>query len=248
MPRILICQHVPYEILGTFHPLLKQHQFRIRYANFSRNPDLKLKMDDYDGLVLLGGPMNVDEVLRYPFLSHEIQLIEEALKKEIPILGICLGAQLIAKCLGAKVSANHQGEIGWKQISLTPEGEDCFLLESFSLQEMLFEWHHDSFTLPRGAKYLASSEDCNHQAFQYGNQTFAFQFHLEVDEAMVGRWLNDPKHVQFLNHSKNHPTREKILEENQLYMGKLQSLSEQTFLRFISLFGPFKKMPMLGSR
>ena len=248
MPKILVCQHVAHELLGTLHPLLKEEGFRIRYVNFSRNPEEKPQIEDYDGLILLGGPMNVNQEKEYPFLNHELHLIETALKKELPTLGICLGSQLIAKTLGAEVRANIQSEIGWKTIKVTEAGKKDALLSSFQKEEKLFEWHHDSFQLPSGAKGLAESESCREQAFRYGKKTYGFQFHLEVDEAMIEKWLKDPAHQIYLNQTDKHPSVETIRQQTQLYIESLKSLSYKTFSEFIKLFDFSKKKQRLSSR
>src|SRR5258706_612346 len=112
MKKLLVCQHVPHEILGTLNPLLKRAGFRIRYVNFARHPDAQPRLDGYDGLVILGGPMSVNDSHRLPHLSTEMKLIEAALQRNLPVLGICLGSQLIAKTLGANVYPNREKEIG----------------------------------------------------------------------------------------------------------------------------------------
>ena len=116
MKKVLVFQHVPYEILGTLDPLLRAAGYRIRYVNFGREPDAEPDIEKYQGLVVLGGPMNVDMVEKYPHLKTEVRLIKRAMELGIPILGICLGAQLIAKTLGAKVSKNPEKGIGWYDI------------------------------------------------------------------------------------------------------------------------------------
>ncbi len=103
MKKLLVLQHVAHELLGTLNPLLKRAGFRIRYVNFARHPDAQPGLDGYDGLIVLGGPMSVNDSNRLPHLVTELKLIEEAMRREVPILGICLGAQLIAKTLGAAV-------------------------------------------------------------------------------------------------------------------------------------------------
>src|SRR6056297_3056447 len=103
MARIIVLQHVAFEILGTMNPLFKQQGISIRYINFSREPDARPRLDGYDGLVILGGPMSVNESHLYPHLKFEMELIKQAMKQQMPILGICLGAQLIAKANGAAI-------------------------------------------------------------------------------------------------------------------------------------------------
>ena len=106
MPKILVFQHVAHEILGTLDPLLRDAGFRIKYANFERHPDAEPSLEGYDGLIVLGGPMNVDEVGDYPFLETEVGLIREAMYREFPVLGICLGSQLLATALCDVVKKN----------------------------------------------------------------------------------------------------------------------------------------------
>ena len=128
MRKLLVCQHVPHEILGTLNPLLKRAGFRIRYVNFGRHPDAQPDLDGYAGLIVLGGPMSAYDDQRLPHLAVEMKLIEAALQRNLPVLGICLGAQLIARTLGARVYANHIKEIGWYDVSPTDAAESDPLL------------------------------------------------------------------------------------------------------------------------
>src|SRR3989338_4237248 len=176
MAKILVCQHVPYEILGTLDPLFRGAGFRIRYINFGRFPHERPSLENYDGLVILGGPMNVDQVREHPHLKTEVGLVGQAFKKDIPILGICLGAQILAKALGAEVKKNREKEIGWYDVSLTDVGHKDSVLKHFQKTEKIFQWHGDVFDLPKGAKHLASSSTCKNQAFSYGEKVYGFQF------------------------------------------------------------------------
>lgn len=247
MQKILVCQHVGYEILGTLNPLLKKGGFRIRYANFGRFPHLQTSLEGYNGLIILGGPMNVDEASRYPHLKHELALIEAGMKMDIPILGICLGAQLIAKSLGAWVGRNAEKEIGWFLVKPTEEGEKDPLLKHFHSPEPLFHWHGDTFDLPRGSTHLALSEKCLQQAFRFGDKVYGFQFHLEVDEPMVERWLHVPYHQKELEALKGRLDPQKILAETHQRIRRLKELSHQCFGEFIKLFGQKKKGMRLSS-
>ena len=189
MKKLLVLQHVPHELLGTLNPLLKRSGFRIRYVNFARHPDAQPSLDGYNGLVVLGGPMSVNDADRLPHLTTEMRLIEEALRRNIPVLGICLGAQLIAKTLGADVYPNKEKEIGWYDVSPTDEAESDPLLLGFQKTETIFQWHGETFDIPKSTRHLAFSSLCANQAFRYGNNVYGFQFHLEVDEPMIHRWL-----------------------------------------------------------
>lgn len=248
MSKILVFQHVAYEILGTLNPLLKESGFRIRYINFDRTPEAQPTLDGYQGLVILGGPMNVDQANRYPHLNYEIRLIEEAIQKDMPILGICLGAQLIARALGADVCRNPVREIGWYDIAVTKEGKKDPLLSHFKKKEKIFLWHGDTFEIPKGAVHLAASSDCPNQGFRYGDKVYAFQFHPEVDKPMIERWLKVPDRLKELEELKGKTDVAKIRNETKIHINSLKHLSERTFREFIKLFEKKKKYRRLPSR
>lgn len=248
MRKILVCQHVPYEILGTLNPLLKEAGFRIRYINFGRDSSATPSVDGYYGLIILGGPMCVDQTKDHPFLSHEIKMIQEAFYHNIPVLGICLGAQLIAKTLGAKVGPNKEKEIGWYDVSLTAAGKRDKLLHPIGETEKIFQWHGDAFEIPKDAVHLASTTTCETQAFRFGDKVYAFQFHLEVDEAMILRWLKVPHHLKELETLRGKIDPELIRQETPFYIEKSKKLSERVFQEFIKLFGVEKKRRALSSR
>ncbi|HCU25394.1 MAG TPA: hypothetical protein DF383_10265, partial [Deltaproteobacteria bacterium] len=248
MTKILICQHVGYEILGTLNPLFKAAGFRLRYVNFGRSPEFEPVLDGYDGLVLLGGPMSVNDERRFPHLRHELRLIETALTRGIPTLGICLGAQLIARALGAEVKRNPVREIGWHPVHLTEAGKQDSILRHFETREELFQWHGDTYALPSGAAHLAASPNCEQQAFRYGDKVYGFQFHLEVDEPMIHRWLLVPRHQGELEEVQHHMSPERIRQETPARIPRLKDLSTKTFGEFIKLFGEKKKRRCLLSR
>ena len=248
MKRILVFQHVPYEPLGTLNPQLKAAGFRIRYVNFSREPDARPDMDAYNGLVVLGGPMSVNQTDRYPHLDTEIELIKEALELRIPILGICLGAQLLARALGAKVHRSSRPEIGWHDIHLDPTVSDDPLLGNFGQCEKVFQWHSDTFELPREAVHLASSDVCAHQAFRYGDNAYGFQFHLEVDSKLIGRWLKVPAHLREIEAMDGLVDPQQVMSETQQQIASNHQLAEATFAQFIKLFSHHGRRRLLRSR
>jgi GMP synthase (glutamine-hydrolysing) len=246
MRRLLVFQHVSFEILGTLHSLLKTRGFRIRYANFGRHPHARPEIDRYNGLVVLGGPMNVDDLERHPHLAVEVALIQQAIDQGLPVLGICLGAQLIAKALGAPVHANGGKEIGWSDVSPTLAAKDDPLFWDFGEGEKIFQWHGDIFALPAGAVQLATSQTCPHQAFRYGTNVYGLQFHLEVDERLIERWLTVPVHCAELDEGRIDPA--VIRHETTLYLHRARHLSDQVFGRFIDLFNLPLKRAALRSR
>ncbi len=247
MKKVLVFQHVAHEILGTLDPHLRNAGFRIRYVNFGRDPAARPRLDGYDGLVVLGGPMNVGQVDEYPHLATEIELIDEAIDRGMPILGVCLGAQLIAAALGARVYPNDEKEIGWYPIELTDAGRDDPLLGHLDSPEQIFQWHGDTFEIPEGAVHLALSPACRNQAFRYGTSVYGLQFHMEVDEPLIERWLAVPRHQEEIASLNGKIRPEVIRRETGLYIDRLQQLSQRTFGEFIKLLGKPRRRRALGS-
>lgn len=198
MKSVLVLQHIAHETLGTLEQHFSEAGLPCRYLRlFEKVPD-QLKLDDVSGLVVLGGPMNVDEVERYPFLALEVDWIRQVLQAELPLLGICLGSQLLAKALGAKVYANRVKEIGWYDLELTPQSADDPLFAGCAPRQLVFQWHGDTFDLPSGSVHLARSEACLHQAFRYGSSAWGLQFHIEMTPEMAIGWLEEPQNRQEL--------------------------------------------------
>jgi len=235
MSRILVFQHVAHEPLGILHALLKKAGFRIRFVNFAREKDQKLSISGYDGLVVLGGPMGVYETAAYPNLEVEMACIREAVAADKPVLGICLGAQLIAAALGAAVSRGQQQEIGWYDVSLTAAGKTDPVLGEMQATEKIFQWHGDFFQLPEGAVWLAQSAACPFQAFRFGTKVYGLQFHLEVDEKMIERWLTTPANAHEFVGAAGDQLRATIRAQTPQYIAHSQALSRRLFMRYINL-------------
>ena len=248
MPRLLVFQHVAHEILGTLDPLLRGKGFRIRYVNFGRSNYQIPNLENYDGLIVLGGPMNVDQVKDYPYLVPEVEAIKKAIDLDMPILGICLGSQLLAKALDAEVTKNSCKEIGWYDVKPTTEGKKDPLISQFSNEEKIFQWHGDTFEIPKGAVKLASSKTCGNQAFRYGDKVYGLQFHLEVDKQMIERWLVNPENKKELEELKGEIDPDVIRKETPEYINQLIMLSNKTFTKFLGLFGNIVKREVLPSR
>jgi GMP synthase-like glutamine amidotransferase len=187
--RIHYLQHVPFEDAANVAVWARERGHAVArtllYAG-ERLPDLA----SFDWLVIMGGPMNVYEEDRYPFLAGEKRFLRAALKAGKPTLGICLGAQLMADALGGRVTRNEHREIGWFPVSLTAAGAASPLFSGFPSSFEAFHWHGDTFSLPPGAIHLARSEACENQAFQWGDRALGLQFHLDYSRdaiaAMVG--------------------------------------------------------------
>lgn len=248
MRKVLVFQHVAHKILGTLNPALKGSSLNIRYVNFERTPDEHPSVEKYNGLIILGGHMGVYEAEKYKHIKVEMQLIEEALKKNIPVLGICLGAQLLAHVLGASVRKNPEKEIGWCDINLTEEGLKDPLLSHFKPREKIFQLHGDTFDIPQSATHLAQSDVCNGQAFRYGDKVYGLQFHLEVDQPMIQRWLDNPRNYDEMFSTHQKFSKEQIGLETEEFLPHSMDLSRETFDKFIGLFALKQKAIRLGSQ
>ena len=247
MRNVLVLQHVGHEILGTLSPLLKAHKLRIKFVNFGRNPSERPGIARHNGLIVLGGPMGVYEYNEYPHLMHEMKLIEQAIKMNIPVLGICLGSQLIAEVLGAEVKKDPVGEIGWHQVSFTDLGKKDSVFSHVDPKEMLFQLHGDSFEVPRSCTHLAHSEICSGQAFRYEQKVYGIQFHLEVDEPMISRWMNVDIVKNMMNTSKSGVSKEMILNDTKSFIHRSVEISRRSFEKFIELFGLEDRPEVLDS-
>ncbi|HLE41566.1 MAG TPA: type 1 glutamine amidotransferase [Nitrospirota bacterium] len=193
---VLIIKNTTSEGPGT----IKDHLREAPLTYFVRDleaGELLPDLDDFSHLVIMGGPMAVYEMHRYPFLINEALLIDKAIKANKHILGICLGAQMLAHVLGARVYPGKQKEVGWYEVALTDEGmkDPCIsqLVVDGRNAAQVFQWHGDTFDLPRGAVRLASSSLYPNQAFRFSNHVYALQFHIEVTPSIVREWLKNEK-------------------------------------------------------
>jgi len=193
MKSVLVLQHASHETLGSLEDVFAEQDLNWDCIPLYVKAPPRFAADSAAGMVVLGGSMSVDDVDKYPFLQPEVEWIREALREEIPLLGICLGAQLLAKAAGARVYANERKEIGWYEIERTPEALNDPLFSGCDEREVVFEWHGDTFDLPQGAALLARSQWCRHQAFRYGRCAWGLQFHVEMTVEMVERWLDHPE-------------------------------------------------------
>ncbi|MDJ0788292.1 MAG: glutamine amidotransferase [Myxococcota bacterium] len=180
-------RHVAFEGLDGFGPALAEAGYGVRVADAPAGlPAAELLAAEL--LIVLGGPIGANEDGDYPFLRDELDVIERRLARGLPTLGICLGAQLIARALGARVSPAAAKEIGFGPLRLTDEGKrSC--LSPFARDPVTLHWHGDSFELPEGATRLASTEACENQAFQLGRHVIGFQFHPEATGRNLEHWL-----------------------------------------------------------
>jgi GMP synthase (glutamine-hydrolysing) len=199
MAKIWVIQHHPVENLGNIADALEGAALAWQYVRTFDGQPVPKDMKGAGGLILMGGPQSVYETDQHSYLKDEIRLIECALKDDLPVLGVCLGSQLLAAALGATVYKGARREIGWHQVRLTPEANNDRLLAGVQERFTAFHWHGDIFDLPRESVTLASSDLSPIQAFRHGDKAYGFLCHLEVTEgsvlSMVREFTDEAKHA-----------------------------------------------------
>lgn len=232
MAKILVIQHAPPEPAGTIADALPAG-CSLEYVRTFQDETVPKEMGAYEGLIVMGGPMGVRDQGRYPHLRDEMRLMEAAMKADKPVLGVCLGSQLLAGILGAKISPAKK-EIGWHIVRLSPEGQQDPLFAAAPGSFMPFHWHGDVFEVPPGAVSLASSDMTAHQAFRHGNKSYGLLFHLEVTENMIRemiRTFSDELLEQNVDSGW-------LIQKSGEYMPELERISAGVFGRWAALVKP----------
>jgi GMP synthase (glutamine-hydrolysing) len=237
LSRILVFQHVAAEPLGTLDPLIRRRGHRVKFVNFERDPHARPRLDRYRGLVVLGGPMNVEDREHRAHLQTEIDVIAQALGAGKPVLGICLGAQLLAHALGAQIRRHSVSEIGWYDLAITEQGRDDPVLAPLGRTLPVFQWHSYSFDLPAGAAHLARTASCENQAFRHGTNAYGLQFHLEMDKPLIERWLGLPGYRDDLIAAGLGRDAEAIRADTFARIDAMQNAAHEVFNNFLDLIG-----------
>ena len=188
MKEIFILQHAAHEAPGFFAELLHQHGLAFRVLHLYAGESLPRGVDAMRGLIMMGGPMSVNDEAIYPWLVPEMMLIRQAVAAGIPTLGHCLGGQLVSKALGGVVSRNQVQEVGWHEVEKVASAAYTPWLENLPDRFSAFHWHGETFSLPPGAVHLLRNAHCEHQAFAIGAHVLGFQCHPEMTQDMVMQW------------------------------------------------------------
>jgi len=233
---ILFIKHVPIEGPGMLGCFFEEKDYEIEILELSKGDNLPEEMGDIEAVVTLGGPMNVYEEKKYSFLKAEDIFIKRILCKNIPFLGVCLGAQLLAKAAGASVKKASRKEIGFYEVDKTREGRNSVLFEGLPDKFQVFQWHEDKFNIPADGVPLAVSDIMEYQAVRVGNNAYGLQFHLEVDKKAIEEWLQ-----QYLDECPgNYQKSEKILKQYNMVRNKFRENGEIMCRNFERVVREFK--------
>ena len=234
MKKVLVIRNVSYETEGMLESLLRKEGLELDIVDFQRNAAAEPELDGHAGLVVMGGPMGANDTDRYPYLLQVERLCAEAMDRSVPLVGVCLGAQIMAKILGSEVYANPVKEVGWYDLATSRAASRDPLFSQLDSREVVLQWHGDTFDLPKGAVLLASSPDCPNQAFRYGDNGYAIQFHLEVLESMIREWVQRDAARGWLKEEGRISSR-RILEDTRAFMARSMDLGRRVYTRFAQL-------------
>jgi GMP synthase (glutamine-hydrolysing) len=231
----LVLRNAPAEGLGLVANAMRDYGVHHRYLDPPRGDALPKDLRGIGGLVVLGGPQAAYDVDKHAWLAAEVALIERAVTAGRPVLGICLGAQLIAQVLGSRVYAGERREVGWHPIRLTDDGKDDPLFFGAPEELTVFQLHGDTYELPPDAVNLATSSAFEQQAFRWGELVYGFQFHMEFTDAIIGRLATEADSQRYITEAGVDP--KQLVADSPKHVAALTEVAEQVFGRFFQQCG-----------
>ena len=231
MKRVLTIINIADDPTGSIGEILEDHNIAYDVINASSQP-----IPDpttYSAMIVFGGPQNANEDEKYPYFLQEKAALRTAVTQDIPVLGICLGAQLLATVLGGVVKKHSVTEIGFSQVQCTDEGKYDPLYEGLGGQQLVYQWHEDTFAIPPGAVRLATSEKTENQAFRYGRNAYGIQYHVELTPAMLDTWLHEPELKQEIVNTLGISEYERIMSERPQYFTLYREHTRVMFENFL---------------
>ena len=229
--RVLVLQHIACEPPGEFEDVLDERGAEILRVELDEGERLPAR-DAFDAIVAMGGPMSVNDEDEHPWLAEEKALIRDAVNDGVPYWGSCLGVQLLASSLGARVYAGPQPEVGVLPVTLTDEGATDPVLEGLPREFPTLQWHGDTFELPEGAVLLASSPAYPNQAFRLGN-AYGVQFHLEVSRAMAREWAAVPAYTEYLERTLGPGSADRLFADFDASEVRMRATGRRIFEQFV---------------
>ncbi len=233
---VLVLQHIACEPPGVFEEVLRERGASLHRVELDEGEPLPGRGQSFDAIVAMGGPMSVNDEAEHPWLAAEKSLIAEAVRDGVPFWGSCLGVQLLASSLGARVHQGAQPEVGVLPVYPTAAAADDPVFSSIAWPRPTLQWHQDTFDLPAGATLLASSPQYPHQAFRVGRVAYGVQFHVEVDAAMADAWADVPAYIASADATLGPGGLDRLLADFRASMGEMQADGRVLFSRWVDLW------------
>ncbi len=238
---VLFIKHIDIEGPGTLGDFLVDNKIPYEIIDLSYGDKVPTFKKAFQTIICLGGPMNVYEEEKYPFLRDEDIFLRKVVEEEVPYLGICLGAQLIAKATDAKVTRNPAKEIGWYKVVLNDNGLKDDLFKDFPEVFKVYQWHGDTFRIPQGGKRLAFAELCQNQVLKYGRNICGIQFHVEIKKDMIVQWADAYK-TELESLKGIVSDKQKMLSDYDALSKEYMKQAEQFYVNFFRMGGLLKKV------
>ena len=232
--RVLVLQHIACEHPGVFSEVMRERDVETEAVELDEGQSLP-DWREFDAVLAMGGPMGAGDDAAHPWLAAEKRLVREAVEAGRPFLGVCLGVQLLAAALGARVYESERPEVGLLEVELTADGRDDPLFAGVDDLPLTLQWHGDTFDLPRGAVRLATSPMAQNQAFRVGERAYGIQFHLEVTREMAGEWAQVPAYRQSLAAALGDDRGATFIAEARRRAGEMHPAARRLFANWLEL-------------